>query len=85
MHGGNPEIAAAYTYPFPGLWGWAALAAEVVAYDTWAEWNKEPTMSSTFANLLTRPIVGPITFGATCAVAFHLWQEARRALRQPSS
>lgn len=80
LHGADPKIAAGYTYPFPGLWGWLALAAEVVAYDTWAEWTHHPTMSSTYGWALSRPVAGPVVFGITCGTLYHLWQEARRQL-----
>ena len=83
LHGLNPEIRATYTYPFPGAFGWLGVAAVVVGYDLYAEWNKKPTMSSTYGEWYAGPISGPVVFGATCGLLYHLATEAVRALRSP--
>lgn len=65
------------TYPFPGLWGWMATAATVVAYDLWAAKSKRPTMSRTLGHYLHKPILGPVFAGAWSALAYHLLVEER--------
>jgi hypothetical protein len=65
------------TFPFPGLYGWTATAAVVVAFDVWAEKTGHPTMSRTLGWYLHRPVTGPILAGAWAALAYHLLVEER--------
>lgn len=58
--------------PFPGLLGWIATAAVVVAYDIWAVRHREPTMSRTLGNYLSQPVLGPALAGAFTGLAYHL-------------
>lgn len=60
------------TFPFPGLYGWAATAAVVVAYDSWAAVTGHATMSRTLGHYLRRPVVGPIIAGAWAGLCYHL-------------
>lgn len=65
------------TFPFPGLYGWAATFGVVVAFDVWAMKTGRPTMSRTLGYYLHRPITGPILAGAWAGLCYHLLIEER--------
>jgi hypothetical protein len=70
-----PNLPVKATYPFPGLYGWAATLGAVVAYDGWALLTRRPTMSRTLGHYLAHPILGPVLAGATSGLAYHLLVE----------
>ena len=57
---------------YPGVFGWAAVAAVVVGADVVLVKKHYPTMSRTLGYGLRKPIVGPVLAGAWLGLTYHL-------------
>lgn len=73
----RPRPAISPSFPFPGLYGWAATFGVVAAFDAWAMATGRPTMSRTLGHYLHQPILGPVLAGAWAGLAYHLLVEER--------
>lgn len=61
----------------PGLYGWIAVAAVVVATDVLLIKHHKPTMSRTLGHYLGHPLFGPVLAGAWSGLSYHLLIEER--------